>query len=148
VTATRSLIDDYGLQPSQIIPSGEVVDLAESQGMDLHKSDGVHLNGDGSWMIGLAFSQMILDVYGEGKSIDDCTYLPENIQYQKEAKQIAHQALANVYDRFFKKDVVDNIHSTHTARSHEDVFYNLQGQRINKPSKGIYIVNGQKKIYR
>jgi hypothetical protein len=30
----------------------------------------------------------------------------------------------------------------------EDVIYNLQGVRVKKPGKGIYIINGKKTVVR
>ncbi len=37
--------------------------------------------------------------------------------------------------------------STATTNQQSDVYYNLQGQRVYKPSKGLYIVNGKKIHY-
>lgn len=108
VAATKSLIDDYGLLPNQIIASGEVVNLAETQDMNLHQDDGVHLNADGKWMIGLAFIKRLLDTYYDdvfvyGKTLADITYEPANLSYSAEAKTIAAQACENINERFFSE---------------------------------------------
>lgn len=34
------------------------------------------------------------------------------------------------------------------APIHEDVYYNLNGQRVDRPSKGVYIKDGKKIIIR
>ena len=38
--------------------------------------------------------------------------------------------------------------STVKAAEDKDVIYNLQGVRVNNPSKGIYIINGKKAVMR
>ncbi len=38
--------------------------------------------------------------------------------------------------------------STATATQEPDVYYNLQGQRVDNPTKGLYIVNGRKVVIR
>lgn len=47
--------------------------------------------------------------------------------------------------RLVEADIISNIstvHDTNTAKP--QVYYDLQGRRVEKPTKGIYIVNGQK----
>ena len=39
------------------------------------------------------------------------------------------------------------IRDIETDNHRPDIIYNLQGQRVTRPEKGIYIVNGKKKVY-
>ena len=42
---------------------------------------------------------------------------------------------------------VTAIRNIETDNHRPDIIYNLQGQRVTRPEKGIYIVNGKKKVY-
>lgn len=42
---------------------------------------------------------------------------------------------------------VTAIRDIETDNHRPDIIYNLQGQRVTRPEKGIYIVNGKKKVY-
>ena len=42
---------------------------------------------------------------------------------------------------------VTAIRDIETDNHRTDIIYNLQGQRVTRPEKGIYIVNGKKKVY-
>ena len=43
-------------------------------------------------------------------------------------------------------DGTTGIHSIENGESENDVYYNLQGQRVDNPTKGIYIRNGKKVV--
>ena len=47
-----------------------------------------------------------------------------------------------------KKDVVTGIENVTVTRSDIDGIYNLRGQRVLNPTKGLYIINGKKVIIR
>lgn len=46
----------------------------------------------------------------------------------------------------FADDETNGIESIKTVKAENNVFYNLNGQRIMQPTKGLYIVNGKKVI--
>ena len=42
--------------------------------------------------------------------------------------------------------IEDGIHETVTSNKEDNVYYNLQGVRVDKPTMGVYIVNGKKVV--
>ncbi len=44
--------------------------------------------------------------------------------------------------------VPTNIEETRKPTTDDNTFYNLSGQRVNRPAKGVYIRNGKKKIHK
>ena len=42
--------------------------------------------------------------------------------------------------------IEDNIYETVTSNKEDNVYYNLQGVRVDKPTMGVYIVNGKKVV--
>ena len=50
--------------------------------------------------------------------------------------------------KYVSKSKYDSDIKAVNAKEGEDVIYNLQGIRLKKPGKGIYIINGKKTIVR
>lgn len=44
--------------------------------------------------------------------------------------------------------VPTNIEETRKPTTDDNTFYNLSGQRVSRPAKGVYIRNGKKKIHK
>lgn len=60
----------------------------------------------------------------------------------------AIRAITRLYDSLDPEIVASDISSPRVivTPSQRDTYYNLSGQRVSKPSKGIYIVNGKKVV--
>lgn len=46
-----------------------------------------------------------------------------------------------------KRDLTTGIRSVETTQLQPETIYDLQGRRVTQPTKGIYIVNGKKKVF-
>lgn len=53
---------------------------------------------------------------------------------------------SKLYTRFTSTPISTGIHSIQTESKGQDEIYDLTGKRVNKPRKGIYIINGKKVV--
>ena len=74
------------------------------------------------------------------KFADDGT-VPANKAY------LVYDGAAGARD-YFLFDEATGIESTHHSPLTTDQYYDLQGRRVNTPTKGVYIVNGKKTVIR
>ena len=59
---------------------------------------------------------------------------------------LAVPATTTVRSGYTWQDVVTGIDATLSSTESDKVIYDLQGRRVSKPTKGLYLVNGKKVV--
>ena len=52
----------------------------------------------------------------------------------------------NIRNIYVEKSNTDGISSVKTTANNDNIYYNMSGQRVAQPTKGLYIVNGKKVV--
>ena len=81
------------------------------------------------------------NIFSSDAYTNACLYVPTGRKFAYEK--------ANTWKNFYIVEMdftdIDNIETDGTVGS--DAIYNLNGQRVENPTKGIYIVNGKKVVF-
>ena len=70
--------------------------------------------------------------------------IPEEYMLSLQSASVNEMSMIVVYDATDKETAVESIEANAVA---DDAWYNLAGQRVERPTKGIYVKNGKKVLF-
>ena len=138
---------EYSFQPSDVQPTEEVNSLLHGVLTQTSVSD-LRALEDGAYIFVL--SRGIEEYTGFKKAESTVKYIPANRAYLPVSQSVE---VKTIYVSFWGQETTDIddikiLKHENSVNTNNQIIYDLTGRRVTNPGKGIYIINGQKFLFK